>query len=177
MTSPDRENFGPNATSSKPFDLAPAGNQLPTTNLLHCSGQRREREGNSCHGETNQPEIWHTTGETTTEVAEAGIGSDRRGLRSVSRGVAPPHPGPAGDSPRTDRALSASAVRIAGTLRQQALDELLNDLAEYRAASPAFYWRRLARHDIARFKRDFLRPERAAFEAAVERTKQRKEAA
>ena len=119
MTSPDRENFGPNAKSSKPFDLASAGNQLPKTKLLHCSGQRREREGNSCHGETNQPEIWHTTGETTTEIAEAGIGSDRRGLRSVSRGVAPPHPGPAGDSPRTDRALSASAVRIAGTLRRR----------------------------------------------------------
>ena len=172
LTSPDRENLGPNATSSKPFDLAPAGNQLPTTKLLHCSGQRREREGNSCHGETNQPEIWHTTGETSSEVAEAGIGSDRRGLRSVSRGVAPPHPGPAGDSPRTDRALSAAAVRIAGTLRQQALDELLNDLAEYRAAShPAMraFWRKLARHDIARFKRDWLQPERAAFEAAVER--------
>jgi hypothetical protein len=58
---------------------------------------------------------------------------------------------------------------ITGTLRQQALAELLNDLAEYRAASPAFrpYWRRLARHDIARFKRDYLGPERAAFEAAV----------
>ena len=178
LTSPDRENFRPNATSSKPFDLAPAGNQLPTTKLLHCSGQRREREGNSCHGETNQPEIWHTTGETTTEVAEAGIGSDRRGLRSVAGGVAPPHPSPAGDSPRTDRALSASAVRIAGTLRQQALDEMLNDLREYAAASPAFrpYWRRLARHDIARFKRDWLQPERAAFEAAVAHQQSRRAA-
>ena len=57
--------------------------------------------------------------------------------------------------------------------RQQALDELLNDLAEYRAASPAFrpYWRRLALHDIARFRRDYLVPERAAFEAAVARSK------
>jgi hypothetical protein len=59
--------------------------------------------------------------------------------------------------------------------RQQALDELLNDLAEYRAASPAFrpYWRKLARHDIARFRRDHLDPERAAFEAVVARQQRR----
>jgi len=65
-----------------------------------------------------------------------------------------------------------------GTLRQQALDELLNDLREYAAASPAFrpYWRRLALHDIARFRRDFLVPERAAFEAAVRRSQQRRAA-
>ena len=63
-------------------------------------------------------------------------------------------------------------------LRQQALDELLNDLAEYRAASPAFrpYWRRLALHDIARFRRDWLQPERAAFEAAVRRQQSRRAA-
>jgi hypothetical protein len=62
--------------------------------------------------------------------------------------------------------------------RQQALDELLNDLAEYRAASPPFrpYWRKLAMHDIARFKRDFLQPERAAFEAAVAASKLRRAA-
>ena len=56
-------------------------------------------------------------------------------------------------------------------LRAQALAELLNDLAEYRAANPAFrhFWRRLALHDIARFKREFIQPERAAFLAAVER--------
>ena len=178
VASLDRENFGPNATSSKPFDLASAGNQLPTTKLLHCSGQRREREGNSCHGETINPEIWHTTGETTPEVDEAGIGSDRRGLRSVRRGVTPPHPGTPCGGPRADRPVPAPAVRIGGTLRQQALDELLNDLAEYRAASPAFrpYWRRLAIHDIARFRRDWLQPERAAFEAAV-RARQARRAA
>jgi len=35
-----------------------------------------------------------------------------------------------------------------GTLRQQALDELLASIREYRAASPAFrpYWRKLAMH-------------------------------
>ena len=56
-------------------------------------------------------------------------------------------------------------------LRQQALDELLNDLREYRAASPAFrhFWRVVALHNIARFRRDWLIPERAAFEAAVRR--------
>ena len=64
-------------------------------------------------------------------------------------------------------------------LRQQALDELLNDLAEYRTASPAFrpFWRRLALHDIRRFKRDWLQPEQAAFEAAVRRSQQRRAAA
>jgi hypothetical protein len=29
------------------------------------------------------------------------------------------------------------------------------------------FWRRLALHDIARFRRDYLQPERDAFEAAV----------
>ena len=54
-------------------------------------------------------------------------------------------------------------------LRAQALAELLNVLAEYRAASPAFrhFWRVVALHDIRRCKRDHLEPERAAFEAAV----------
>jgi hypothetical protein len=58
------------------------------------------------------------------------------------------------------------------------LAELLNDLAEYRAASAAFrpYWRRLAQHDIARFRRDYLIPERAAFEAAVRRQQSRRAA-
>lgn len=138
VASPDRENFGLNATSSKPFDLAPSGNQLPTTKLLHCSGQRREREGNSCNGETNQPQIWHTTGETTTEVDQAGTGSDRRGLRHERWRAAPPRPGPAGERPRTDRPLPAPAVRIGGTLRQQALDELLNEIGEWRTARPQF---------------------------------------
>jgi hypothetical protein len=63
-------------------------------------------------------------------------------------------------------------------LRAHALAELLNDLAEYRAASPAFrpYWRKLAMHDIARFRRDWLWPERAAFEAAIARAAQRRAA-
>ena len=64
-------------------------------------------------------------------------------------------------------------------LRQQALDELLNDLREYGAAShPALraFWRRLALHDIRRFRRDYLIPERAAFLAAVERQQSRRAA-
>ena len=64
-------------------------------------------------------------------------------------------------------------------LRQQALTELLNDIAEYRAAShPALraFWRVLALHDIARFRRDYLRPERAAFEAAVAASQRRRAA-
>jgi hypothetical protein len=64
---------------------------------------------------------------------------------------------------------------ITGTLRQQALDEMLASIREYRAASPQFrgFWRRLALHDIARFRRDYLQPERAAFEAAVRRSQRR----
>jgi hypothetical protein len=79
---------------------------------------------------------------------------------------------------RSDRNERIGVPNIAGTLRQQALDELLNDLTEYRAASPAFrpYWRRLARHDIARFRRDHLIPERRAFEAAVAASKLRRAA-
>jgi hypothetical protein len=68
---------------------------------------------------------------------------------------------------------------VTESYRAQALDELLASIREYRAASPAFrpYWRKLARHDIARFRRDYLIPERAAFEAAVRRSQQRRAAA
>jgi hypothetical protein len=80
---------------------------------------------------------------------------------------------------RSDRNERIGVPNITGSLRQQALDELLASIREYRAASPAFrpYWRKLAMHDIARFRRDFLDPERAAFLAAVERSKQRRAAA
>jgi hypothetical protein len=64
---------------------------------------------------------------------------------------------------------------VTESYRAQALDELLASIREYRAASPAFrpYWRKLARHDIARFRRDHLDPERAAFEAVVARQQRR----
>ena len=76
---------------------------------------------------------------------------------------------------RSDRNERIGVPNITGTLRQQALDELLNDLREYAAASPAFrpFWRKLAMHDIARFRRDWIQPERAAFEAAVARQERR----
>jgi hypothetical protein len=76
------------------------------------------------------------------------------------------------------RELPQRATSVTESYRAQALAELLNDLAEYRAASPAFrpYWRKLARHDIARFRRDYQIPERAAFEAAVERQQSRRAA-
>ena len=66
--------------------------------------------------------------------------------------------------------LPQRATSVTESYRAQALDEMLASIAEYRAASPAFrpYWRRLAMHDIVRFKREWLAPERAAFEAAVE---------
>ena len=79
---------------------------------------------------------------------------------------------------RSDRNERIGVPNITGTLRQQALAELLNDLAEYRAASPTFrhFWRVVALHDIARFRRDYLQPERAAFEAAVRRQQSRRAA-
>ena len=48
---------------------------------------------------------------------------------------------------------------------------MLRSIGEWRTASPAFraFWRRLALHDIRRFRRDYLQPERAAFDAAVRR--------
>ena len=69
---------------------------------------------------------------------------------------------------------------ITGTLRHQALDELLTGIREYRAASPPAlrpFWRRLAHHDIRRFRRDFLEPERAAFLEAAVRQQVRRRAA
>ena len=72
-----------------------------------------------------------------------------------------------------------NALSLQHLLRQQALTEVLNDIAEYRAAShPALraFWRVLALHDIARFRRDYLRPERAAFEAAVAASQRRRAA-
>ena len=63
-------------------------------------------------------------------------------------------------------------------LRAQALAEMLASIAEYRAASPAFrhFWRVVALHNIARFRRDWLQPERAAFEAAVAAGKRKRAA-
>ena len=60
-------------------------------------------------------------------------------------------------------------------LRAQALAEMLASIHEYRAASPAFrhFWRVVALHDIRRFKRDWLAPELAAFDAAVVRSQRR----
>ena len=79
---------------------------------------------------------------------------------------------------RSDRNERIGVPNITGTLRQQALDEMLASIAEYRAASPAFrhFWRVVALHDIARFRRDYLQPERAAFEAAVRRQQSRRAA-
>ena len=64
-------------------------------------------------------------------------------------------------------------------LRAQALAEMLASIHEYRAASPAFrhFWRVVALHNIRRFRRDHLFPERRAFEAAVAASKLRRIAA
>jgi hypothetical protein len=64
-------------------------------------------------------------------------------------------------------------------LRAQCLDEMLEAIRQYYVASPPFrhFWRVLALHEIARFKRWFLWPERRAFLVAVEKSKQRRAAA
>jgi len=93
--------------------------------------------------------------------------------------IHPTHRPSANHANRSDRNEHIGVPNITGTLRAQALDEMLASIAEYRAASPAFrhFWRVVAQHDIARFKRDYLQPERAAFEAAVERQQARRRAA
>lgn len=70
---------------------------------------------------------------------------------------------------------SAPGYNVRDIIRVQTLNEMLASIAEYRAASPAFrhFWRVVALHDIARFRRDWLQPERAAFEAAVKRQQRR----
>ena len=77
------------------------------------------------------------------------------------------------------RELSQRTACVTESYRAQALAEMLASIHEYRAASPAFrhFWRVVALHDIARFKRDYLQPERAAFEAAVAASGQRRRAA
>ena len=79
---------------------------------------------------------------------------------------------------RSDRNERIGVPNITGTLRQHALAEMLASIAEYRAASPTFrhFWRVVALHDIARFRRDWLQPERAAFEAAVRASRSRRAA-
>ena len=71
------------------------------------------------------------------------------------------------------RELPQRATCVTESYRAQRLAEMLASIAEYRAASPAFrhFWRRLALHDVVQFKRDFLVPEKLAFEAAVRRSK------
>ena len=80
---------------------------------------------------------------------------------------------------RSDRNERIGVPNITGTLRQQALAEMLATIREYASASAPFrpFWRRLALHDIARFKREFIQPERAAFLAAVAASKLRRIAA
>ena len=178
-TSANRENIGGLSIGSQRCCSTVSSNPLPPTDLLRRNTTRAKREENLRHGETPPPSVWHTAGETTIEGIEGGDAGDRQRLRSERGRDQTPHPGTDRDAARDPRALPA-ATRIAGTLRAQALAELLNDLREYRAAShPALraFWRVLALHDIVRFKREFLRPERRAFEAAVARSQARRAAA
>ena len=176
-TSVNRENFGEFLSGSHRCCSTVSGNSLPPTDLLHCNTTRAWREENLRHGEATPPAIWHTTSETTLEGADAGTGSDRWRLRPERRGVATTYPGTAGERSRTDRPLSATPG-IAGTRRAQCLEDMLRNIAEYQNASAPFrpFWRRLALHDIVAFKREFLIPERQAFEAAVARSQARRAA-
>ena len=76
------------------------------------------------------------------------------------------------------RELPQRAACVTESYRAQRLAEMLASIHEYRAASPAFrpFWRVVALHNIRRFNRDYLQPERAAFLAAVERAQRRRAA-
>jgi hypothetical protein len=69
--------------------------------------------------------------------------------------------------------LDAAAIH-----RDTRLRDLLAEIEEWKRASGADrdYYRRLALHDVAEFKRLYLVPERRAFEAAVRASKQRRAA-
>jgi hypothetical protein len=63
----------------------------------------------------------------------------------------------------------------ASALRAQCLDDMLTAIQDWAASTgrTRTLWRRSARYEIARFRRWFLIPERAAFEAAVARRQRR----
>ena len=67
----------------------------------------------------------------------------------------------------------------ASHLRAQCLDDMLTAIRDWAASTgrTRALWRRSARYEIARFRSWFLAPERAAFEAAVERQQARRIAA
>jgi len=64
-------------------------------------------------------------------------------------------------------------------MRAQLLRDMLAAIAEWSHATGADrdYWRGIALDQIREFRRLHLLPERAAFEAAVERTRQHRRAA
>lgn len=65
-----------------------------------------------------------------------------------------------------DPTLAADGARI---VRRQCHRDMLASIAEWQRASgpDRAYWRRNAQHDLRRFRRHYLEPERAAFVAAV----------
>jgi hypothetical protein len=73
------------------------------------------------------------------------------------------------------RELPDRAAYVTESYRAQCLAEMLRCIHEARTAIPEFraFWRTCARYEIRQFRRLFLIPERAAFEAAVERAKRR----
>ena len=80
---------------------------------------------------------------------------------------------------RSDRNERIGVPNITGTLRQQALDELLTEHPRISRRQPrlppVLAALRPPRH--RRFRRDWLQPERAAFEAAVRQQQSRRAAA
>ncbi len=74
--------------------------------------------------------------------------------------------------------IGQTANRAVALRRAQCLAEMLVSIREYRVASAPFrpFWRRIALHNIAHFKRCYAVPERQAFQAAVARSKQRRAA-
>ena len=159
-----------------PYDSVVSGNAFPPHNSPHPCVLRREREEKIArYGQENTAKVQPTGGQATPEGRGTGDRSDRRGLRPERGRTAAAGPGAAGDGARADRPVS-DIPRIA---RAKCLSDMLRCIHEYRAASPPFrpFWRKCALHEIARFRRVYLMPERQAFEAAVARSKQRRAAA
>ena len=116
---------------------------------------------------------------TSLPLSRDGSASVTREVFTAATDASPGHTKLPPDNAFSVQHLSQRATSVTESYRAQRLAEMLASIAEYRAASPAFrpFWRVLALHNIARFKRDYLQPERAAFEAAVAASGQRRRAA
>lgn len=145
-----------------------SGNILTSHNFPTTHTQRLEREEITRHGQT-APEFHPPARQAAVEIGSEGDGSDWFGLGSQRGRVAPARHGTPLDRQRTHHSLSDAAAII----RDQRRRDLLASIAEWeRASGPdRVWWRRDARHRLAEWRRLHTQPERAAFQAAVARSR------